>query len=535
LGLAAARMTRLREDAMPDAAETALDALIPKHEGRELPGELEGMAKGDLLLGYQSRAHSLLGSTSLLVIEKSRRIGLTWALAAEAVLTASAQKGAGGKDALYISYSQDMTREFIDACAMWSKAFMNITADVGEALFEDQDEHGNTRSIKAFRINFASGFEIMALSSAPRSLRGKQGLLIVDEAAFVDSLAALLKAAMAFLIWGGKVAVVSTHNGVDNPFNELLDEIRAGKRKGATLRISFADAMADGLYERISLVKGETPTPEGRIAFEADVRGYYGDDAAEELDCIPSTGAGAFIPPDLVAAAQRADCNKPDLYKGGPCVGGRDVSAGRGGHLAPQWVFELLGVVMMLRERREERDLKLTEQEAVTDGLFRRYHMLRFGIDQTGIGEGEVERAVKKHGSRVEGVIFSPAMQLMMANAMLKRFQDGTIWLDDDPAIRADFRSVKRAKGTGHQIRLVTEMSTDGGDNKSPVHGDRFWACALACLMADLDAPTCHGYRPAEKARGRFDEGTEDFSDGEMRMRIEDRMRAAQRFGRGAW
>jgi phage FluMu gp28-like protein len=89
-----------------------------------------------------------------------------------------------------------------------------------------------TRQIKAFRINFASGFEIMALSSAPRSLRGKQGLLIIDEAAFVDSLAQLLKAAMAFLIWGGKVVVVSTHNGVDNPFNELLDEIRSEKKQG---------------------------------------------------------------------------------------------------------------------------------------------------------------------------------------------------------------------------------------------------------------------------------------------------------------
>ncbi len=88
---------------------------VPTHS--TLPDALAEMPPGDLLLPYQQTASAMLASTSLLVIEKSRRIGLTWALAAIAVLTASAQKSAGGKDALYISYSQEMTREFIDACA----------------------------------------------------------------------------------------------------------------------------------------------------------------------------------------------------------------------------------------------------------------------------------------------------------------------------------------------------------------------------------------------------------------------------------
>lgn len=54
-----------------------------------------------------------------------------------------------------------------------------------------------TRRSTPFRIKFASGFEIMALSSAPRGLRIKQGVVIIDEAAFVDNLKELLKAALA--------------------------------------------------------------------------------------------------------------------------------------------------------------------------------------------------------------------------------------------------------------------------------------------------------------------------------------------------
>ena len=85
-------------------------------------------------------------------------------------------------DTLYIGYNLDMAREFIDCCAMWAKAFDDGADDAGvaEFLFDD----GPTRRSQAFRIRFASGFEIVALASRPRSLRGRQGYVIIDEAAF---------------------------------------------------------------------------------------------------------------------------------------------------------------------------------------------------------------------------------------------------------------------------------------------------------------------------------------------------------------
>jgi hypothetical protein len=83
---------------------------------------LERIEKRRALLSYQQRTVSLLESTAcqVLFIEKSRRIGLTWGFASYAVLRAARAREAGGMDVMYISYSQEMTREFIDACAMWA-------------------------------------------------------------------------------------------------------------------------------------------------------------------------------------------------------------------------------------------------------------------------------------------------------------------------------------------------------------------------------------------------------------------------------
>lgn len=267
-----------------------------------LPAVIEQVGLPKVLLAYQSKTVRLMESACpVLFIEKSRRVGETWALAAGAVLKAGKARSAGGMDAMYISYSQEMTREFIDACAMWARAYSIAALDQEEFLFDDGDDEGD-RSIQAFRIRFASGFEIVALSSAPRSLRGKQGLVIIDEAAFVDNLKELLKAALAFLMWGGQVIVCSTHDGAENPFNVHVQEILAGRSKYAHLRIDFDQALQDGLFERICLVTGREWSPEAEAEWRQEIIDFYGDGADEELFCIPSKGSGTFLSAPLIEA-----------------------------------------------------------------------------------------------------------------------------------------------------------------------------------------------------------------------------------------
>lgn len=249
-----------------------------------------------VLLPYQQEW--IADTSQLKVAEKSRRIGLTWAEAADVVLQAMSE---GGQNVYYLGYNKDMTVEFIQACAMWAKAFNAAAMEIEEGVWEDGDKH-----IQTFIIRFPnSGKRIEALTSRPSNLRGRQGIVILDEAGFHENLDELLKAALALLIWGGSVRVISTHDGEDNPFNELIKEIRAGKRKGTVHRTTFKEAVEQGLYKRVCLRKGIEYNPLEEQAWVDDVYSFYGDAADEELDVIPSKGGGRWLSQALLEQRQK--------------------------------------------------------------------------------------------------------------------------------------------------------------------------------------------------------------------------------------
>src|SRR3546814_17629020 len=84
------------------------------------------------------------------------------------------------------------------------------------------------------------------------------------------------------------------------------------------MTIPFAAAMLDGLYERVLMVakaKGATLPPKEQ--WDAEIRASYGEDAEEELDCIPQAGTGALIKPEDLAACEHHDAATPELYPGG--------------------------------------------------------------------------------------------------------------------------------------------------------------------------------------------------------------------------
>lgn len=229
--------------------------------------------------------------SQLKIAEKSRRIGLTWAEAADDVLIAASDKASGGQNVYYVGYNQDMTMEFIEACAMWARSFDHAASEIEEGLWEEDDKH-----IKTYTIRFPhSKHRITALSSRPSNLRGKQGVVVIDEAAFHEDLAGLIKAALALLIWGGKVRIISTHNGDENPFNDLIQEVRALKRTGTVHKTTFAEAVEQGLYKRVCLRLGRDYDAAEEAAWVADVYKFYGDDAEEELDVIPAQGGGRCL------------------------------------------------------------------------------------------------------------------------------------------------------------------------------------------------------------------------------------------------
>lgn len=204
------------------------------------------------------------------------------------------------RDTVYISYNREMTEGFIRDCETWAKALNaeTIVQGIGPILDEAQD-------ILGYRIRFSNGSQIKALSSKPNNIRGKQARVIIDEAAFCNDLPKLITASVALLMWGGSLSILSTHNGIDNPFAELLDEIRLQDKPDWSLhRTNINDALADGLYRRIALVQGITWSPDQEKEWLDALLRKYGSGADEELLCIPyQAKAGKVFKSDAIAIA----------------------------------------------------------------------------------------------------------------------------------------------------------------------------------------------------------------------------------------
>ncbi|MFH1027808.1 MAG: hypothetical protein V1791_07390, partial [Pseudomonadota bacterium] len=274
---------------------------------REIPSHgFDPLAEGVLML-HQRQWIKQIHEFDLNAAEKGRRTGITYATALDDSITAASNKLAGGDNVYYIGDTKEKGLEFIGYCAKMAQVMAMAMADgwngIEVFLFEDQQEDGTSKHITSYRIRFAAGFQIVALSSNPANIRGLQGIVNIDEAAFHKNVQAVIDACTALLIWGGKIRIISTHNGMKNPFNQLIRDARAGLNSFKVFHCTFDDAVANGLFERVCLVKGWTPTPELKQSWYDKIRKGYGTNTAamkEELDAIPREGSGVAIPGILI-------------------------------------------------------------------------------------------------------------------------------------------------------------------------------------------------------------------------------------------
>jgi phage FluMu gp28-like protein len=125
--------------------------------------------------------------------------------------------------------------------------------------------------------------------------------------------------------------------------------------------------------------------------------------------------------------------------------------------------------------------ISFAEQDAIRDEMFSRYRILRYCMDQTGMGEKPVEDAQRKYGAtRVEGVLFTSANKLHLATVGKECFEDRRIRIPmGDQPMRSDLHALKKIpSATGGAPRFDADANENG-------HADRAWACFLACHAAD--------------------------------------------------
>ena len=466
-----------------------------------------------ILLAYQSAWNDEPGEIA--VCEKSRRIGLSWADAAERAIHAAEGKG----NVYYMSYNKDMTEGYINDCADWARRLGHAVGEVLEetVLVDDKE-------VQRFRINFDSGKSIIALNSNPRVLRskGKPGdIVIIDEAAFCDDLDELLKAAVAVTQWGGKVRIISTHNGDENPFNELVTDIRAGRQDYALHRIDIDDALGRGLARRICTVKGDAWSAGYAGAWRAaQYRKYRSSDAAdEELGCIPRHGAGAYLPRILIESCM---VDVPVIRFTGTAAFNALTEPERRVEMA-DWLDAHLAVLLgeLDPERRHviggdfarTGDLSVYAPLEVGAALVRRSPFLlemrnvphmqqvqaveyicdrlpRFGagaFDATGNGSFLAEAVHDRYGPIIDQVMLTDAWYRDHMPPYKAAFQDATIAIPRSDDVVEDHRAIQLVNG----VPKLPKGKTASSDGQR--HGDAAMALCLAYAASRADTPPAAG------------------------------------------
>jgi len=518
---------------------TDTDHLLPEglQFGGELPPDLDPLAEGILM---KHQREWLEDDSDLKLGEKGRRTGITFAEALDDALLAAKARSAGGMNVFYIGDTKDKGREFVAYVAHFARIVGGELVSIEEYMFEDQQADGSTRLISAFRVQFASGFRVEALSSRPENIRGLQGKVVIDEAAFHKNVREVLDAVNALLIWGGKIVVISTHNGVLSPFNELILEAKAGKVPFKLHFIPFQKAVDNGLYRRVCLKLRKDWTKDGEIEWERQIRASYGVRTSamhQELDCLPAESEGAALTRVQIESCMAADIPivrwvLPDSFKNEPeearkaaakdfCdrellpilekldpnlrhVFGEDFA--RTGDAADTLVLEIGSdltrrAVLLLELRNVPFDQQRDVLFYVIDRLPRRGGRL----DATGNGAYIAEAAALRYGACVVEVKLSAEWYRLNSPPYIEAFSDRTVLLPKHDDVLRDHQALAYVGGV---IKVPDDYRFKGTDG-FPRHGDSAIAGILAYAASRADYWEA-GYRSPSTDAARDDGPSDD-------------------------
>lgn len=330
-----------------------------------------------------------------------------------------------------------------------------------EALESDwTGESGAT--YRALEVELPGGSRITALPANPDTARGFSANVFLDEFAFHQDSRKIWRALFPVISNGFKLRVVSTPNGKNNKFYDL---ITASDSAWYRQTVDIYEAVRDGLPRDIEQLRSA-------LADE--------DSWAQEFELQWLDEASAWLAYDLISSVEDSAAGDPGRYAGGPCFIGNDIAARK--DLWVAWVLEQVGDVLWTREIRTLKRAKFAEHDAVLDELVGRYRVVRIGMDQTGMGEKPVEDAKRRYGEhRVDGVQFNSATKLMLATAGKSAFEDRKIRIPmGDAVLRADLHKLKKTTSPSGAPRFVAESDSGG-------HADRAWSCFLAAHAATGD------------------------------------------------
>lgn len=402
----------------------------------------------------------------LVIVEKGRQIGLSYAASYKAVRLAAPRDAR--LDVWVMSRDEIQAKQFLLYCKRWARVMKFAAEDLGEVVVD------NDKDITAHVLRFANGLCIYCLSSNPDAIVGKTGHVILDEFALHKEQRQLYAVAKPVTQWGGTLTIISTHRGAATVFNEIIQDIKTrGNKMGWSLHtIPVQRAVDDGLVEKINAATGRTESREDWLARQ---RAECLDEEQwlQEYCCVPADESQAFITYEMIVACEDDSARKDFAYLQNcqnPLYIGFDVA--RTKHLSVIDVEEKVGDVFWERMRVEFTGKSFAEQKLELGKFLKLPRVRRCCIDATGLGMQLAEESVREYGSRCEAVRFSAPVKEELAFPLRAAHEDRRLRYAKDEKLRADLRGIKKETTASGNIRFV-------GDSEDS-HCDRFWAKALA-------------------------------------------------------
>jgi phage FluMu gp28-like protein len=351
------------------------------------------------------------------------------------------------------------------------------------------------------------------------------------------------------------VRLISTHNGVDNLFNQYIQDAREGRKEYSVHRITLDDALGDGLYKRICYVTGRdwSATAEQEWRDKLYKNSPNKESADEEYGCVPKKSGGNYLTRVLIEAAMVADRSitiyryeAPDNFESwSEAMREQEMDAWCREHLLPELeklsvgnrhvfgedfarkgdltVFVPLAIQPDLRKAVpfavELRNLTYKQQEQVMFFILKR--LPRFtgsSFDSTGNGGYLAEQAALRYGTTmVDQVSLNQGWYAEWMPKLKAEFESFSLELPRHQTVLDDLLSIKVVSG----IPLIDkgrqkDLESQGGKGKR--HGDFAVALAMAIRASWMEGGSIE-FTPLPGKR----ESSPDYDDD------------YHRFERGAW
>jgi len=389
-----------------------------------------------ILHSYQ--AEIINGSDRLHILQKSRQIGGSFALAFKAINNAIFKK----RNQILVSASQRQANLLMSYVDKFIESFRYLEEFKGLKLDIDQQAH--KRFSKAI-----GGASIYSLPPKPETIRAFNGDVILDEFALYKNDELIYEAVLPMILRGWDLFVSSTCFGMQNIFYQISsDEVKYPdfKRKSITIY----DAIKQGLNVDVDLIK----------------RNYDTDSFRQEFLCEFVDESTSYFP--YVLLRELIDDFDESQIKG-KCYIGIDI--GRSHDRTAIIVLKEFNETFYLTQKEVLEKTMFETQREIIEQIFYENNPEKVFIDKGLIGMQLAEMLEDKY-TFVEGVQFNNLFISEIVTNAKKLFEQKKFKMNDDKDLISEIHSIN--KKVSSNVISFSSKRTDKG------HSDSAWALLLA-------------------------------------------------------